>query len=133
MHPFHRLPGACAKGKVCPSFEKIIVRRKNPSRKKEEESPRRLPLPAPVNFEQTYYMSTFAVGGMGAGVVSAGPGRAGVQGGYQVSFLDKKGLAIRNGGVYGHILYSKLKDQVLAPVVPYGKANLILGKIGRAH
>src|SRR5207244_2427832 len=86
-----------------------------------------IPLPARKDFEQAYYISTFAVGGMGAGVVSAILVRAGLREGYQVSFLDKKGLAIRNGSVYGHILYSKIAGQILAPLVPYGKANLILG------
>ncbi|MBI4217792.1 MAG: 2-oxoacid:acceptor oxidoreductase family protein, partial [Elusimicrobia bacterium] len=121
--------GACTKGKVCPSFEKIVIRRKNPpARKGFFRDPATLPLPSsPAQFEETYYITTFAVGGMGSGVVSAILVRAGMKEGYRVLFADKKGLAIRNGGVYGYVIYSKNQEQVLAPVVPYGKANLILG------
>lgn len=119
--------GACTKAKVCPSFEKVIIKRRNPPRKKEESALEKLSPPRPCEFNDTYYISTFAVGGMGAGVVSAILVRAGLKEGYRVSFLDKKGLAIRNGGVYGHILYTKNANQILAPIVPYGKANLVLG------
>ena len=120
--------GACAKGKVCPSFEKVTVIRQNaPKPVSGSDISREIPAPAMLNFKETYYMSTFAVGGMGAGVVSAILVRAGLKAGYQVSFLDKKGLAIRNGGVYGHVIYSRNPSQVLAPMVPYGKADLILG------
>ena len=70
--------------------------------------------------------------------------------GYHVQFLDKKGLAIRNGGVFSQLVYtraesrvSSLKSQVAqetpglattdsglvttTPLIPYGKADLILG------
>jgi indolepyruvate ferredoxin oxidoreductase len=119
--------GACAKGKVCPSFEKIMVTRVRSPQKKLLPDLSSIPLPVPTSFNDVYYISTFAVGGMGAGVVSAVLVRAGIQEGYQVHFLDKKGLAIRNGGVFGHIIFSKDKDQTLSPIVPYGKADLILG------
>lgn len=121
--------GACAKGKVCPSFEKVIVKRKNAPRKKstEEIKIEHCPLPQVRSFDENYYMATFGVGGMGAGVVSAVLVRAGLKEGYQVSFLDKKGLAIRNGGVYGHILYSKNRNRLFSPLIPYGKANLVFG------
>lgn len=120
--------GACTKSKVCPSFEKVIItRQKAPVKKETLSTSDQLPMPKPCNFPENYYISTFAVGGMGAGVVSAILVRAGLKEGFQVEFLDKKGLAIRNGGVYGHILYSKNKNQILAPIVPYGKANLVLG------
>lgn len=119
--------GACTKGQVCPSFEKVAVVRINPPRKKPLPDLASIPLPSPASFDGIYYISTFAVGGMGAGVVSAVLVRAGLLEGYQVHFLDKKGLAIRNGGVFGHIIFSKDKNQTLSPIVPYGKADLILG------
>jgi len=120
--------GACTKGKVCPSFEKIIITRKRPPKENNVWAVSgEIPIPKPGVFQDIYYVSTFAVGGMGAGVVSAILVRAGIEEGYEVSFLDKKGLAIRNGGVYGHILFNKNKGQVLSPLVPYGKADLILG------
>lgn len=120
--------GACMKGKVCPSFEKVVIKRKNPAQNKLNEIKGvELPLPAICNFDSSYYISTFAIGGMGAGVISAILVRAGLEEGYSVLFQDKKGLAIRNGGVYGHVVYSKDSNQVLAPQVPYGKADLVLG------
>ena len=45
------------------------------------------------------------VGGMGIGVVGAILVRAGHKEGYRVVFQDKKGLAIRNGGVYSQITF----------------------------
>src|SRR5690606_7377407 len=45
------------------------------------------------------------VGGMGIGVVGAILVRAGHKEGYHVLFQDKKGLAIRNGGVYSQITF----------------------------
>ncbi len=45
------------------------------------------------------------VGGMGIGVVGAILVRAGHKEGYHVVFADKKGLAIRNGGVYSQITF----------------------------
>ena len=120
--------GACMKGRVCPSFEKIIITRsKPPEATPTDPETKNIPLPNFPLFDGAHYISTFAVGGMGAGVVSAILVRAGLKENFQVEFLDKKGLAIRNGGVYSHIVYSKNKDQVLSPTVPYGKANLILG------
>src|SRR5947209_697650 len=47
------------------------------------------------------------VGGMGIGVVNAILVRAGHKQGYRVVFSDKKGLAIRNGGVYSQITFVK--------------------------
>jgi indolepyruvate ferredoxin oxidoreductase len=47
------------------------------------------------------------VGGMGIGVVGAIMVRAGHKEGYRVLFQDKKGLAIRNGGVFAQITFVK--------------------------
>ena len=85
------------------------------------------------------------VGGMGIGVVGAILIRAGHKEGYRVLFQDKKGLAIRNGGVYGQMTF--IKDDTFAArasaepggsaagplsyattgAIPYGKADLLLG------
>ena len=48
---------------------------------------------------------TPGVGGMGIGVVNEILVRAGHKQGYHVLFQDKKGLAIRNGGVYSQISF----------------------------
>ena len=44
---------------------------------------------------------------MGIGVVNAILVRAGHKEGFRVLFQDKKGLAIRNGGVYSQITFVK--------------------------
>ncbi|MDB5353788.1 MAG: indolepyruvate ferredoxin oxidoreductase, partial [Phycisphaerales bacterium] len=92
------------------------------------------------------------VGGMGIGVINAILVRAGHKEGYRVIFADKKGLAIRNGGVYSQITFVK-DDQPDAGTrgrgerrtpntqhsalstpsypttgnIPYGKADLLMG------
>jgi indolepyruvate ferredoxin oxidoreductase len=52
------------------------------------------------------------VGGMGIGVVNAILVRAGHKEGYRVVFSDKKGSAIRNGGVYSQITFVQDDDGV---------------------
>jgi indolepyruvate ferredoxin oxidoreductase len=68
------------------------------------------------------------VGGMGIGVVGAILVRAGHKEGYNVAFQDKKGLAIRNGGVFSQITFSAGgSDYATTGSIPYGKADLLLG------
>jgi indolepyruvate ferredoxin oxidoreductase len=64
---------------------------------------------------------------MGIGVSAATLVRAGHREGYHVVFSDKNGLAIRNGGVYSHIMFLKSATQPISPIIPYGKADLMLG------
>jgi len=90
------------------------------------------------------------VGGMGIGVVGAIMVRAGHKQGYKVVFSDKKGLAIRNGGVYSQLTFVNEGSEVrvqgsgdgsraaeAAPPasaqhypttghIPYGRADLLL-------
>ncbi|MBI4436236.1 MAG: 2-oxoacid:acceptor oxidoreductase family protein [Candidatus Omnitrophica bacterium] len=116
--------GACSKGKVCPSFEEVIVKRRKPPRDMEEEA-EPLPEVSPRSFEELWNVYIAGVGGMGIGVITAILVRAGHQEGYTVHFSDKKGLAIRNGGVYSHLTYAK-NGAPISPIIPYGKADLIL-------
>ncbi|MBI1977580.1 MAG: 2-oxoacid:acceptor oxidoreductase family protein [Candidatus Omnitrophica bacterium] len=119
--------GACTKIHACPSFEELIVKRsESPEEHYSNLSTQDLPSPKREDFESTWCAYTAGVGGMGIGVVTAIVVQAGLKQGYQVRFADKKGLAIRNGGVYSHILFSK-NGSVLSPITPYGKANLIIG------
>jgi indolepyruvate ferredoxin oxidoreductase len=120
--------GACARTKACPSFEKVVITRSKPSGQQKRESLdlANLPMPRPEKFDGRWSAYTAGVGGMGAGVVNAVLVRAGMKAGYDVSFLDKKGLAIRNGGVYGHVVFSAA-GPVSSPVIPYGKADLLIG------
>lgn len=137
--------GACARIKwACPSFEEVIVTRKRPPKvlvdadlglqMHEENMPigaaptsaAPLPLPPLRDFDRTWSVYAAGVGGMGIGTISSILVLAGYAQGYQVQFCDKKGLAIRNGGVYAHVTYSRTDNQI-SPIIPYGKADLLLG------
>ncbi len=142
---------------ACPSFEEVVITRKRPPRiqhiqqigktkKKEIESeemwedsgisgllsqigldpsiPLTPPLPQPIDKIWSIYAA--GVGGMGIGTISKILVVAGYLQGYDVHFCDRKGLAIRNGGVYTHVTYTN-KGQKISPIIPYGKADLVLG------
>ncbi len=118
---------ACTKGKVCPSFEEVkITRKEKPKNRNKDVNLEEIIEPKIKGFEKEWYCYVGGVGGMGSGVVSTVLSRAGMLEGYNVSFCNRKGLAIRNGGVFAHVTYSK-SDNVISPVIPYGKANLLLG------
>ncbi|MDE0041541.1 MAG: 2-oxoacid:acceptor oxidoreductase family protein, partial [Candidatus Poribacteria bacterium] len=129
--------GACARIKwACPSFEEVTVTRKRPPRKsvkssliqigERDMSMQHLPPPRLPSFDKTWNAYAAGVGGMGVGTISKILVVAGHIQGYRVQFCDKKGLAIRNGGVYTHVVYSKT-DVHMSPLIPYGKADLLLG------
>jgi indolepyruvate ferredoxin oxidoreductase len=123
--------------KPCPSFEQVIVRR---SKRKRYTLPRlgldRLPDPQHVRLlrqpGEAWRCHLAGVGGMGIGVVSALLVRAGHREGLRVTFQDKKGLAIRNGGVYSQVTFVKESGNAVQPAfstgsIPYGRADLLLG------
>ncbi len=126
--------GACARIKyACPAFEEVIVTRKRPPQKEFIESDYGdllsddpLPPPPPSAFERSWNMYAAGVGGMGIGTISKVLVVAGYLQGYDVTFCDRKGLAIRNGGVYAHITYTQ-PDVHASPIIPYGKADVLLG------
>ena len=124
--------GACARIKwACPSFEEVTVTRRRPPRQQVDlgimsaDSTELLPPPART-FDQTWNVYAAGVGGMGIGTISKVLVLAGQAQGYHVKFFDKKGLAIRNGGVYTNLIYSKTEVE-LSPIIPYGKADLLIG------
>ncbi len=126
--------GACARIKyACPAFEEVIVTRKRPPKKQITEfgnsellSDKPLPPPPLKTFEGSWNMYAAGVGGMGIGTISKVLVVAGYLQGYNVTFCDRKGLAIRNGGVYTHIAYMQPGVHA-SPMIPYGKADLLLG------
>ena len=126
--------GACARIKyACPAFEEVIVTRKRLPQKEHVESGYKdllsdAPLPPPplLTFDRNWNMYAAGVGGMGIGTISKVLVVAGYLQGYNVTFCDRKGLAIRNGGVYTHIAYTQPKVHA-SPMIPYGKADLLLG------
>ncbi len=119
--------GACAKLDACPSFEKVIVRRKRPPRPRGHEIQlEHLPEPE-VRMEGGVWRAWLAgVGGMGIGTAAGILVRAGFAEGYRVQFADKKGLAIRNGAVFSQIVFAR-DEAPHAITIPYGKADLLLG------
>jgi indolepyruvate ferredoxin oxidoreductase len=96
--------------KPCPSFEQVTVIRQ---RRRRYTLPHmgldKLPEPTRVHAMKqvgdAWRAHMAGVGGMGIGVVNAILVRAGHKEGYRVVFSDKKGLAIRNGGVYSQITF----------------------------
>ena len=126
--------GACARIKyACPAFEEVIITRKRPPQEQTVASGYQdllsdVPLPPPplLTFERDWNMYAAGVGGMGIGTISKVLVVGGYLQGYDVSFCDRKGLAIRNGGVYTHIAYTQPSVHA-SPMIPYGKADLLLG------
>ena len=126
--------GACARIKyACPAFEEVIVTRKRSPQAQTaatgyQDLLNDTPLPPPplLTFERSWNMYAAGVGGMGIGTISKVLVVAGYLQGYDVNFCDRKGLAIRNGGVYTHIAYIQPGTHV-SPIIPYGKADLLLG------
>ena len=145
--------------KPCPSFEQVTIIR---SRRKRYSLPKmdldKLPDPSLVHdmsqLGAKWRVHMAGVGGMGIGLVGAILVRAGHKQGYRVVFSDRKGLAIRNGGVYSQIAWIKDRESEvggggseavavsdsqpttynLQPTtypttgtIPYGRADLLLG------
>ncbi len=117
----------CTKIMACPSFEKVIVTRTKPPKPRVNQvALDNLPAPSPRSFDEVWNMYVSGVGGMGVGLLSTVLARAGTKEGYDVRFNDKKGLAIRNGAVSAHVLYSKGQAKI-STIIPNGKADLLMG------
>jgi len=133
--------------KPCPSFEEVtIVRRKRKRYLLPNMNLDKLPEATPVHamdeIGAAWRVHMAGVGGMGIGLVGAILVRAGHKQGFRVVFADKKGLAIRNGGVYSQITFVnepedaatqdlglRTQDCIYPTTgnIPYGKADLLLG------
>jgi indolepyruvate ferredoxin oxidoreductase len=120
--------GACYRVKACPSFEQVTVRRSQAPQRLSPPDIRERPEPAlarpgPDGVWRAYVAG---IGGMGIGATTALLVRAAQLMGYYVQFCDKKGIAIRGGGVYSHVAVS-VDPLLLSPVHPYGSADLLVG------
>lgn len=148
--------------KPCPSFEQVtIVRRRRRRYTLPHMDLNKLPPPKRVHElnkpGDAWRAHMAGVGGMGIGVVNAILVRAGHKEGYHVIFADKKGLAIRNGGVYSQITFVAQSGAGFQPAsggasvangagaskghrhgqdaraifttgsIPYGRADLLMG------
>lgn len=119
--------GACERLRACGSFEHVTIRRKRPPRSRLPElGLDDIPEPQKRPAGDLWRACLTGVGGMGIGVATSILVRAGHKEGYEVVFLDKKGLAIRNGGVLSQVVYNIARQPVTA-IIPYGKADLLLG------
>ncbi|HUU60548.1 MAG TPA: thiamine pyrophosphate-dependent enzyme, partial [Phycisphaerae bacterium] len=117
--------GACERVRACNSFERVIVKRKRPPRSRLPElGLYEIPEPQKRPPGDVWRCCLVGVGGMGIGVSTRILVRAGHKEGYRVLFVDKKGLAIRNGGVVSQVLYN-IADQPATGIIPYGKADLL--------
>lgn len=118
---------ACTKIKACPSFEKVIVKRSaKPKDRLTGMDLEHFPEPHRWRVDTQWRTHISGVGGMGIGVLTSILVHAGVRAGCYVSFCDKKGLAIRNGGVYSEITFLK-GPMLVSPLIPNGKADLLWG------
>ncbi len=119
--------GSCARLRACPAFEELTVIRKRPPRPRGREI-KLEDLPEPtIRFDGPVWRAWLAgVGGMGIGTATGILVRAGHRQGYRVLFADKKGLAIRNGGVYSQVIFAR-NDAPIAQTIPYGQADLLVG------
>ncbi len=119
---------ACTKIHACPSFEEItVIRSQKPVSRLPEIKDDELPIPASASFESLWHVYLAGVGGMGIASATATLVRAAHREGYSVLFCDKNGLAIRNGGVYSQVTFLQPGSNHTSSVIPYGKADLILG------
>ncbi len=124
--------GACARTSACPSFARLTIRRRSApvsASKEKEAAPSPLP-PPPIEpgLEAGSSWSAYlgGVGGMGIGVLTGIVARAGEFDGYHAHFVTRNGLAIRNGGVYGHLVLSD-GEPPDSPFEFYGDADLLIG------
>ncbi|MFA5863540.1 MAG: DUF6537 domain-containing protein [Phycisphaerae bacterium] len=119
--------GACAKLDACPSFEQVVVLRRQPPRPRGHQIKlEKLPEPKTQFSGSPWRVHIAGIGGMGIGVAAAILVRAGDHEGYNVLFADKKGLAIRNGGVFSQIIFFKDRASY-SQSIPYGSADLLIG------
>ncbi|MBT7171532.1 MAG: FAD-dependent oxidoreductase, partial [Phycisphaerales bacterium] len=119
--------GCCERIGACDAFEQVTVLRNNPPKSKVPElGLDDIPDPRQRQGREVWQAVLTGVGGMGIGLATSILVRAGHNEGYEVEFLDKKGLAIRNGGVVSQVLFN-LTHQPLTPIISYGKADLLLG------
>ncbi len=117
---------ACTRIKACPAFEELTIVRAHKQENLPLPDPGLIPMPKPTEFEEDWRAYISGVGGMGIGSSTAVLVRAAEKHGYHITFCDKKGIAIRNGGVNSQITFSK-KKKVVSPLQPQGKTNLLLG------
>jgi indolepyruvate ferredoxin oxidoreductase len=119
---------ACTKIDACPAFEEItVIRHQKPLSRLPKIEDRDLPTPPQPPLKRAWHIYLAGVGGMGIASATATLVRSAHREGYSVLFCDKNGLAIRNGGVFSHITFLPPGHAPTSQIIPYGKADLLLG------
>ncbi|MHC4982933.1 MAG: FAD-dependent oxidoreductase [Planctomycetota bacterium] len=119
--------GACERIGACSAFERVVIKRRRPPRLRMPELDlENIPEPSKRPAGDVWRCCLAGVGTQGVGTATQILVRAAHNEGYEVSYLDKKGLAIRGGGVNSQVVYNIAKQPITA-VVPYGKADLLIG------
>jgi len=119
--------GACQRIGACSSFERVTIKRKRPPRSKVPElGLDDIPEPQKRAAGDLWRCCLVGVGSQGVGTATSILVRAGHKEGYDVIFLDKKGLAIRNGAVLSQVVFNISKEPITA-VIPRHKADMLLG------
>jgi len=119
--------GACAKLDACPSFEQVVVLRRRPPKPRGHQIKlENLPEPKVRVSGPVWRAHIAGIGGMGIGLATAILVRAGEREDFRTLFTDKKGLAIRNAGVYSQVMF--YKDNIpRAQQISYGSADVLIG------
>ncbi len=119
--------GACERIGACSALERVTIKRKaTPRSRVPELGLDDIPEPQKRPLAGLWRCCIAGVGGMGCGVATTILVRAGHKEGYDVLFLDKKGLAIRSGGIVSQVAYN-VSGKPTTAIVPYGKADLLIG------
>lgn len=128
----------CTKMKVCPSFEKVVVKDFHPTKYRSSDLSHLKYEVSDVNphksFDEiaagdTWRMVVTGVGGSGITTISKIIANASIKmagrDDLDFKFMDQKGLAQRNGNVTGHMSICH-KDQSMGAVTPRGGSDVLL-------
>ncbi|MBW7996962.1 MAG: indolepyruvate ferredoxin oxidoreductase [Candidatus Glassbacteria bacterium] len=119
--------GACYRVEACPSFEEVIIRRRQPPPHRVETIELgELPEPSAPKLDYRWRSYICGFGGQGTNTVTAVLARAGMNQRYGVTLHNRKGMAIRNGSVKSVVVFSS-PDEVTSPLIPEGKTDLVIG------
>ncbi|HLA41638.1 MAG TPA: 2-oxoacid:acceptor oxidoreductase family protein, partial [Candidatus Glassbacteria bacterium] len=119
--------GACHRVEACPSFEEVVIRRRQvPEPRLERIELNDLPEPSVPKLDGRWRSYICGFGGQGTNTVTAVLARAGMFEGYGVTLHNRKGMAIRNGSVKSVVVFSSPED-VTGPLIPEGKTHLVIG------
>ena len=120
--------GYCAKIKACPSFELVTVHRRQAPPAPDAAAIVAPPDPVVPDAEglESFSIYLAGIGGMGIGVVARILIEAGASRWPEIEVYHKKGIAIRNGGVFSEIVMHDGR-RPRPPEIPDAGADLLIG------